>query len=208
MTKMLVKTRLMACKRVSMFTSYFTDTYTSRRHMIVPMIALTRAWDADRVAEEIGAAHRVILSDPRCDALFAGIRQEGDHLHLAFHDVVEPAPDRVLANEEQVLTLIDFARTWGIERPLVVNCYGGRSRSPAALSIILASLNPGREHEIIEMITTKAPHAAPNRHVISLGDRLLGCRGALIAAVEAMPIPVRGFTGTAFFDVKRLAKAV
>ncbi len=172
------------------------------------MIALTRAWDADWVAEELRATHRVILSDPRRDALFPGMRQDGDHLHLSFNDAVEQAPDRVLATEEQILALIDFAHAWGGNRPLVVNCYAARSRSPAALSLILAALYPGREHHIINMIATGTPHAAPNRHVIALGDRVLGCGGALIAAVEAMPVAVRGFTGTAFFDVNRLVEAV
>lgn len=174
----------------------------------IEVIALTRAWDADRAANEIGAIHRVIISDPTRDLLHPGIRQDSDHLHLAFHDAVEPAPDRVLVTEEQIAALIDFAHAWGGNRPLVINCYAGRSRSPAALSLILAALYPGREHHIINMIAIGAPHAAPNRHVIALGDRVLGCGGALIAAVGAMPVAVRGFTGTAFFDVNRLVEAV
>jgi len=44
------------------------------------MIALTRAWDAERVAEEIGSAHRVIISDPTRDFPYPGIRQDGGHL--------------------------------------------------------------------------------------------------------------------------------
>ncbi len=138
------------------------------------MIALTRAWDADRVAEEIGASHRVIISDPRRDALFPGIHQDGNHLNLTFHDVVEPAPDRVLATEEQISALIYFARTWGGGQPLAVNCYAARSRSPAALSIILVALYPGRERQIVNMVADQAPYAAPNYHMIALGDRLLG----------------------------------
>ena len=172
------------------------------------MIALTRAWDAERVAEEIDASHRVIICDPARDFLHPGIRKDGDHLHLAFHDAVEPAPEIVLAAEEQIAALIAFAHAWGGNRPLVVNCYGGRSRSPAALIIMLATLYPGRERQIIDMVAQGAPHAAPNRHVISLGDWLLGCRGTLIAAVEAMPLPVRGFTGTAFFVFNKLPEAL
>ena len=169
------------------------------------MIALTRAWDADRVAEEMGASHRVIISDPRRDALFPGIHQDGNHLNLTFHDVVDPAPDRVLATEEQISALIDFARTWDGGQPLVVNCYAARSRSPAALIVMLAALHPGKERHIINMIATGAPHAAPNYHMIALGDRLLGCGGRLIEAVAAMPSPARGFTGTALFDTNTLA---
>lgn len=164
------------------------------------MIALTRAWDADRVAEEVAAVHRVIISDPPSDAPFPDIRWNSDYLYLMLHDTVESAPERVLATESQISALIDFTHRWGGTRPLVVNCYAGRSRSPAALIIVLAAMHSGRERQIVDMVANGAPHALPNQHVIELGDRLLGCDGRLIAAVEAMPEPIRGYTGTAFFD--------
>lgn len=170
------------------------------------MIALTRAWVGDRVADEIGAVHRIIISDPARNVLSLGIHWNGDHLHLAFHDVVESGPDRFLATEDQIAALITFSQAWDGHLPLVVNCYAGRSRSPAALSIILATLNPGRERQIVDMIVGEAPHAAPNRHMIALGDRLLGCGGRLINAVKAMPPSTRGFAGTSFFDTRELAK--
>jgi predicted protein tyrosine phosphatase len=168
------------------------------------VIALTRAWDADRVTEELHATHRVIIADPRRDAPFPGIGQDGDHLHLAFHDAAEPAPNTVLAAEKQIAALIDFAHAWGGNRPLVVNCYAGQSRSPAVLIIVLATLYPGRERQIVEMVSAGAPHAVPNRHVVDLGDRLLVCDGRLIEAVTAMPPAARGFTGTSLFEVNTL----
>lgn len=170
------------------------------------IIALTRAWDALHVAEEIGASHRVIISDPARDTLKPVIVREGCLLSLMFHDAVEPAPDRVLAAEEQIAALIDFAHAWSGNRPLVVNCYAGRSRSPAALIIMLAALYRGRVQQIVEMVSKGAPHAAPNRHLVDLGDRLLGCDGRLIEAVVAMPPATRGFTGTAFFEVNALTE--
>lgn len=169
------------------------------------MIALTRAWDAERVAEEIGAAHRVIISDPTRDFLQPGIRQDGGHLRMMFHDAAEPAHDTVLVTEDQINTLIAFAHAWGGNRPLVVNCYGGRSRSPAALIIMLAALYPGRERQIVEMVSAGAPHAVPNQYVVDLGDRLLGCDGRLIETVMAIPPAARGFIGSAFFDMNILA---
>jgi len=121
-----------------------------------------------------------------------------------FHDALEPAPDTVLATEDQITTLIDFAHAWGGNRPLVVNCYAGLSRSPAVLIIMLATLYPGRERQIVEMVSGGAPHAAPNRHVVDLGDRLLGCDGRLIEAVTALPPAARGFTWTGLFEVNTL----
>lgn len=168
------------------------------------IIALTRAWDAPHVAEEIGASHRVIISDPTRDALKPNIVRDGAHLRLGFHDIAAPRSGAILASEDQIHALIDFTHRWGGEQPLVVNCYAGRSRSPAALIIVLATLYPGRERQIIDMIVQGAPHARPNRHMIGLGDRVLGCGGRLIEAVPAMPEAARGFTGTAFFDISEI----
>jgi predicted protein tyrosine phosphatase len=170
------------------------------------MIALTRACDAERVAKEIDASHRVIICDPARDFLHPGIRKDGDHLHLAFNDAVESAPDNVLATEDQIITLITFAQAWGCNRPLVVNCYAGRSRSPAVLIIMLATLYPERKRQIVEMVSAGAPHSVPNRHVVDLGDRLLGCDGRLIEAVVAITPAARGFIGSAFFDMNILAQ--
>jgi predicted protein tyrosine phosphatase len=82
------------------------------------VIPLTRAWDADRVTGELHTTHRVIIADPRRDAPFPGIRQDGDHLHLAFHDAAEPAPNTVLAAERQIAALVNFAHAWGGNRPI------------------------------------------------------------------------------------------
>lgn len=176
--------------------------------MRTKLIALTRAWDAAEVAHSLKASYRVIVADPPYDNRNPSIHRDGDHLHLRFHDAVEPAVDKVLATEEQIAALIDFAHTWSGEYPLIINCYAGKSRSSSVLIVMLTALFSGRERQIIEMVATKAAHVSPNRHVISLGDRLLGCGGALIAAIEAMPVAVRGFTGTVFFDLKSLREPV
>jgi len=45
--------------------------------------------------------------------------------------------------------------------------------------ILLGQQNPGREAEIAEMVFREAPKAPPNSLLMQLGDRALGCDGAL-----------------------------
>jgi predicted protein tyrosine phosphatase len=162
------------------------------------MIVLARAWDAERVATEIGTSWRVVIDDPPREGPFRPIDQSGNQLHLRFDDAVTTSPGVVLAQEDQIAALIEYADRWGGTAPLVVNCYAGTSRSPAAILIMLARLYPGREREIVDGVRAAGPHIRPNPHVIALGDRLLRANGRLVNAKEAMrPASVRGFSGQA-----------
>jgi predicted protein tyrosine phosphatase len=47
--------------------------------------------------------------------------------------------------------------------------------------------NPGREAEIAEVVFSEAPKAHPNSLLLQLGDRALGCDGALVSSILARP---------------------
>ena len=83
----------------------------------------------------------------------------------------------MLAHEEQIAAVIDYADGGGGAAPIVVNCYAGGSRSPAAIMIIFAGLYTGRELEIVDGVRNVAAHIQPNSRVIAMGDRLLGADG-------------------------------
>ncbi len=51
--------------------------------------------------------------------------------------------------------------------------------------ILLAQQNPGREAEIAEMVFREAPKAPPYSLLMQLGDRALGCDGALVSSIQA-----------------------
>ena len=53
--------------------------------------------------------------------------------------------------------------------------------------ILLAQQNPGREAEIAEIIFREATKAHPNSLFIQIGDRALGCDGALVSSILARP---------------------
>ena len=139
---------------------------------------------------------------------------DADHLRLRFHDIAEPLPDHVAPGGHHLHSLIDFARGWPGEAPIVVHCFAGVSRSTAALTV-LALHNPGRdgagiaqsgprgggrgtqfEAEAAALLRARAPHAYPNRLMIRLVDEILALDGRLVAAVEAMEEPDYQTLGT------------
>ena len=82
--------------------------------------------------------------------------------------------------------IVDFAAAWDRNAPMLVHCFAGVSRSTAAALIVACVHERGREHELARRLRAAAPHAQPNRRIIALGDRVLGCGGALISAVESL----------------------
>ena len=69
---------------------------------------------------------------------------------------------------------------------MLIHCYAGISRSPAAALIAMVLDAPGREQAAALTLREAAPHAQPNRLLIELSDDLLGRGGRLVAALDAM----------------------
>lgn len=113
----------------------------------------------------------------------------GRHLRLACDDIVAPLEGFVQPETEHVAELIAFARTWERSAPILIHCQAGVSRSTAAALTVGAVCCEGREAEMARRLRAIAPHANPNRRMVALADALLGCRGRLIQAVEAMGMP-------------------
>ena len=110
------------------------------------------------------------------------------HARLVFNDIAEVPPSSqglVPPSEAHVATIIEAARAWSRTRPLLVHCWFGVSRSPAAAAIMVAALEPDRPSEdIARTLRAAAPFATPNPRMIALGDALLDRGGTLVAAVE------------------------
>ena len=102
-------------------------------------------------------------------------------LVLQFHDIdmtmlgyVEPEPEHI----QQALT---FARE--TDRPLLVHCRAGVSRSTAiALAIAADRLGAGNERQACVWLRETYPQAQPNRLVVFSADEVLRRRQALIKA--------------------------
>lgn len=139
-----------------------------------------------RHVASLGASHVIsILTANYMPETPAGIGPD-NHLKVACHDIVEPFPDAILPGESHVERIVEFAGTWDRRAPMVVHCFAGISRSTATALIVGTAVQPGQELELAQRLRAAAPHAHPNRLLVSLGDRHLGCNGALIDAVESI----------------------
>jgi predicted protein tyrosine phosphatase len=115
----------------------------------------------------------------------------GRHLRLGVNDIVDPAAGTAPPAREHIDALLEFSRGWDTSQPLLIHCWAGISRSMAsAFTILCDRLEPGRELEIARAMRRRAPHAQPNRLLISHADDALRRRGAMVAAVNGMGPPL------------------
>ncbi len=162
----------------------------------MPRIYVSNLADLDAHLESVRPSHLVsMLADDEFPATPPWI-PAGDHLRLQFHDIPEPEEGLSPPEARHIRQLIEFARRWPSEAPIVVHCYAGVSRSSAAALTVLALKNPGREAEAAELLRARSPHAMPNPLMIQLIDEELELGGRLIAAVEDMGEPDFSTMGT------------
>lgn len=113
------------------------------------------------------------------------------HHRVPVHDITQPMPAQVLATERHVADLIAFLDAWDADVPLLVHCYAGVSRSTAT-ALVAHAMKTGEPVASARLLREQAPHAAPNRHLITLADKLLDLHGALLDAVDTMGPPDLG----------------
>ncbi|WP_296435475.1 MULTISPECIES: tyrosine phosphatase family protein [unclassified Rhizobium] len=112
------------------------------------------------------------------------------HRHLLLHmnDIAFKGTGNLVAPDEtHVREIIDFAAGWDQTAPLIVHCWMGVSRSPAAAVIAALSLRPDQsEVTLAQRLRAASPYATPNMRIIEIGDHLLGRDGRLVKAIKAI----------------------
>ncbi|TPW32008.1 tyrosine phosphatase family protein [Pararhizobium mangrovi] len=107
------------------------------------------------------------------------------HLSVDFNDIAEDMPGFVAPQTEHVRRILAFAETWDQRAPLLIHCWMGISRSPAAAILIALALAPeDDEVRLAQALRAASPSATPNPRLIALGDALLGRGGRLERAVR------------------------
>jgi predicted protein tyrosine phosphatase len=121
------------------------------------------------------------------------------HLRVGFSDIVAPMEGHLPPGEAHVRAVLDFAAAWNRERPLLLHCYAGISRSTAAAYAVACALSPERdEAELAAELRRLAPSATPNRLFVAVADDLLGREGRMSAAIAAIGRGAEAFEGTPF----------
>jgi len=109
------------------------------------------------------------------------------HLFIGVSDIVEPLDGHIVPAAEHVQRLLAFVQEWPREKPLVIHCYAGISRSTAAAFIAACALWPERdEAEIARALREASPSATPNLRLVRVADEHLGREGRMVAAIEAI----------------------
>jgi predicted protein tyrosine phosphatase len=134
---------------------------------------------------------------------------DGDlaRLVLRFHDIAEPQEGLVAPDAAHIIRLLTFAAARGPEETVLLHCWMGVSRSPAAAYILACAAAPAiSEVQIARALREAAPGATPNPLMVSLADTHLGRGGRMTAAIaligrgreEASGVPFE--LDTASFD--------
>ena len=113
------------------------------------------------------------------------------HLRLGVNDIVDPAAGTHPPDAGHIERLLAFTRTWDGEAPLLIHCWAGISRSMAsAFTVLCDRLGPEREAAIAQGMRRRAPHAAPNKLLVSYADAVLNRGGRMLAALDSMGPPL------------------
>lgn len=126
-------------------------------------------------------------------------------LALSFHDIAEPADGLVAVSPGQVAALIEFASGFGGEATLLLHCWMGISRSPAAAFALACAAAPDRgEAEIAQALRRASPSATANPRLVALADDRLGRAGRMRRAVAAIGRGAEAMSGSIFeLDYRR-----
>ncbi|AYD00328.1 tyrosine phosphatase family protein [Neorhizobium sp. NCHU2750] len=135
-----------------------------------------------------GAREMVSLIAEKQDFHRPGVIRAERHLKLQMNDIGFAGTGGLIApSEKHVAELIGFVRQWDQSAPLIVHCWMGVSRSPAAAAIAILALNPQEDDlDLARRLRKAAPHATPNTRLIEIGDQMLGRGGRLIAAMKSI----------------------
>jgi predicted protein tyrosine phosphatase len=110
------------------------------------------------------------------------------HLLLNMNDITFTGTGNLVAPDAtHVHEIIDFASQWDQTAPLLVHCWMGVSRSPAAAVIAALSLVPDQDEiALAHRLRIASPYATPNMRIIEIGDAILGRNGQLISAIKGI----------------------
>jgi predicted protein tyrosine phosphatase len=139
------------------------------------------------VVATTGAEHVVTLIRDTTKVTRPQRIREENHLILSIDDIEDELDGMIAPAETHVADLLTFVQRWKREKPIVVHCFAGISRSTAAAFITACAIAPERnEAEIANAIRAASVTAQPNPRIVNFGDKLLGRQGRMVDAVRAI----------------------
>jgi predicted protein tyrosine phosphatase len=109
------------------------------------------------------------------------------HLVLRFNDLAAPRAGYTAPGGTAIAQLLHFVSGAGPGETVLVHCWMGVSRSPAAAFILACARRPQiPERQIAETLRAASPSATPNAMLVSLADAHLRREGRMAAAIAAI----------------------
>ena len=140
-----------------------------------------------RTVEETGARHIVTLMKDISIVERPPAVDPRNHLHIRVDDITCPVDGYTHPCKDHVAKLVRFVESWDRGAPMVIHCYAGISRSTASAYAAACAVNPDRdEMEIAQNLRRASRTAMPNSLIVALADDILGRKGRMIAAIEAI----------------------
>ncbi|SFM30229.1 Predicted protein tyrosine phosphatase [Bradyrhizobium sp. NFR13] len=135
-----------------------------------------------------------LLSPTPSERDWSGLARER-HVELTFHDIVEAAPDLIAPDADVVDAILQFGRGSIADRPMLIHCWAGISRSSAAAYAIACDRNPGYEAVIADELRKRSPYVTPNKLMVQLADEQLGRDGRMVEAIARIGRGADAFEG-------------
>ena len=139
----------------------------------------------DALIENHAPSHVITLLAPGSDVPPCPTISPDKRLVMLFHDLAAPMPPLLPPDGASIQRLLAFAATWDERAPVLVHCWAGVSRSPAAAFILACTRSaPGQEHAVAQRLRSASPFATPNALMIALADEALGREGRMVEAIR------------------------
>lgn len=132
------------------------------------------------------ASHLISLMGPEHPVHRPGMIDKTNHLSLAVNDIAFKGSGKLVGpNESHIQWIIDFARNWDQQSPMVIHCWLGQSRSPAAALIAALAIHPQiNDQRLASALRSASEFANPNKRMVELADNLIQREGRLVEAVK------------------------
>lgn len=140
--------------------------------------------DVEAIARVRRPSHILSLISPSAEPTRFG-QLAPHHLELRFNDIAEARDGLIPPSQDHVRDILAFGQAAQSAGPLLIHCWAGVSRSPAAAFIIACQRNgPGCEQPLAQSLRDSAPYATPNPLMIELADQFLGRSAAMTRAIS------------------------
>ena len=186
------------------------------------MIIVCSLNDFSNVCESIKPTHAISVIDPG----FAPKTPDfvKNHLILEFHDIVnidDEIPINVISKQKKIKSTLfnkknaylisEFIKNIDINTNIVIHCWCGVSRSMATATFLMCNLDKSNVVKNVKYIRSIAPHAQPNKLMMSYFEELLDTNGNILSTFEKNPCSItydcqNNFAPVTIFDINDMKK--